>query len=76
MMTVRSLAIHIKRYRYIYIVFLLGIQVFLKRTFLETKEFEGVIIPVGFSPQKTTIPFTVRIETFDLTPPDAQGLVE
>ena len=56
-------------------VFLLGIQVFFKQKFVETKELEDVIIQVGFSPQKTTIPFTVRVETFDLTPPVAQGKI-
>ena len=60
----------------IYVVFLLGIQVFFKQKFVETKELEDVIvIHVGFSPQKTTIPFTVRVETFDLTPPVAQGKI-
>ena len=60
---------------HIYVVFLLGIQVFFKQKFVETKELEDVIIQVGFSPQKTTIPFTVRVETFDLTPPVAQGKI-
>lgn len=42
---------------------------------MEVKEFQPVIVPVGFSPQRTRIPFTVRVETFDLSPPDAQGLI-
>ena len=55
---------------------ILGIQVLFKRQVSEIKEFEEVIIPVGFIPQLTNIPFTVRVETFDLTPPEAQGSVK
>lgn len=58
---------------YMYTINTLEIQVHFNHQSVSTREFEDVIIPVGFSPQKTTIPFTVRIETFDLSPSDAQG---
>lgn len=51
------------------------IQVFFMRQISRIRELEQVIIPVGFSPQKTNIPFTVRVETFDLSPSSAQGSV-
>ena len=39
-----------------------------------TDEFVNALFSVSFAPPNTDIPFTFRVETFDLLPPDAQGL--
>lgn len=50
-----------------YYKYLSEIQVHFKLNSAEIKEFEKAIIPVGFTPPRTTISFTIRVEAFDIS---------
>ena len=45
-----------------------------QQAFVKTKESSGQArFSVIFAPQPTDIPFTFIVETFDFSPPDAEG---
>ena len=51
------------------------VEIIFQQTILEIEEIMQAQFSVIFSPQDTEIPFNFTVETFDLSPPDAEGLL-
>ena len=49
------------------------VQVVFQQEFVATDESSSALFSVIFAPTPTEIPFTFMVETFDFSPPDAQG---
>ena len=51
------------------------VEIMFQQTVVEIEEVMRAQFSVTFSPQDTEIPFNFTVETFDLSPPDAEGLL-